>query len=603
MICLAALEFDFPLFWQLGLPLAALLSALTIRALRAGNHSRTRILTLTTLRILVLIGIVLLAARPVWEVVEKPPVSSRTVALLMDQSESMSLEEAGSTRFQQATTFVRDHLEPSIKENDLALRTLLFAEDVVTADSGKLGKVTADGKRTNLGGAIVHSLTAAEQPLAVIACTDGIVNETADDRRALSVLTKSRVPFIGVGFGRDHGAQMLSLRQVDAPTTVPPRTEFSVSAYLEAASFEDSPQFELVLLRNGAMVQKKSVQAGSGARTWLESFRVTEAEEGAHLYSVQLLAPKTQQLKAVSTTGATSVRIQAEKELRALFVQRALTWDYKFIGLALKGDPSIRVTGLTRTSKQSVFRQNVESAGELLHGFPTTLEELAPFRVIVASNLKPADLTPAQQELLVRFCAELGGGLLMIGGAGTFDQSWQGSRLEQMLPVVIAGGTGVQGLDRPFRLQPTEEALQHLVFQITGDTTVRQAWQKVPTFTQYARVDSAKAGAQIWALHSQDSGPKGRRILMASQRYGAGLVTIAGVQNFWRWRLAKDSEPQQFDRFWRQLFRLTEDGLARGNVGVASREASAHELSSGESRLVPDFGSRSGQTTCRFTQH
>ena len=27
------------------------------------------------------------------------------------------------------------------------------------------------------------------------------------------------------------------------------------------------------------------------------------------------------------------------------------------------------------------------------------------------------------------------------------------------------------------------------------------------------------------------------------------------MQNFWRWRLAKDSDPAQFDRFWRQLFR------------------------------------------------
>ncbi len=43
---------------------------------------------------------------------------------------------------------------------------------------------------------------------------------------------------------------------------------------------------------------------------------------------------------------------------------------------------------------------------------------------------------------------------------------------------------------------------------------------------------------------------------MASQRYGAGLSAVISIQNFWRWRLAKDSEPSQFDRFWRQLFRF-----------------------------------------------
>jgi len=39
----------------------------------------------------------------------------------------------------------------------------------------------------------------------------------------------------------------------------------------------------------------------------------------------------------------------------------------------------------------------------------------------------------AQQEVLARFCGELGGGVLLLGGAATFDGSWQNSRLEQLL--------------------------------------------------------------------------------------------------------------------------------------------------------------------------
>ncbi len=144
----------------------------------------------------------------------------------------------------------------------------------------------------------------------------------------------------------------------------------------------------------------------------------------------------------------------------------------------------------------------------------------------------------------------------MIGGPATFDHSWQGSRLEQLLPVVFAGGQGVVGLDRPFRMQLTDEALQNPVFQIAENRPPRDTWAELPAFTHYGRVDSAKPGAQIWAQHEQDEGPKGRRILMASQRYGAGTAAIICIQNFWRWRLAKESEPQQYDRFWKQLFRF-----------------------------------------------
>ena len=74
-------------------------------------------------------------------------------------------------------------------------------------------------------------------------------------------------------------------------------------------------------------------------------------------------------------------------------------------------------------------------------------------------------------------------------------------------------------------------------------------------------------------VHQTDEGPQGRRILMASQRYGAGLSAVVCIQNFWRWRLAKDSEPQQFDRFWRQLFRfLSEVGRQDVSIHLADQE-------------------------------
>src|SRR5205814_1147760 len=75
--------------------------------------------------------------------------------------------------------------------------------------------------------------------------------------------------------------------------------------------------------------------------------------------------------------------------------------------------------------------------------------------------------------------------------------------------------------------------------------------------------------------HQQDEGPKGRRILMASQRYGAGISAVITIQNFWRWRLAKESEPRQFDRFWRQLFRFLGES-ARQDVVIHLADQDLH---------------------------
>jgi hypothetical protein len=572
---IAALVFEFPAGWFLGLPIVAALSLAIWRQHKQGI-GKHRFLTLNGLRAAAALVLVFLAARPVW-IANEPPVSAaRSVVLLMDRSESMSIEDRSGTRYDAAVGFVRDRLLPALKSANLPVEAMLFDKVTEPADGPKLASTTPQGKRTNLGNAIAQALAISSQPpLAVIALTDGIANENADNARALSALVDANVPFIGVGFGSDRGVRTLSLREVDAPPTVPTRTSFSISAQLEMMNIDDLPAFDILLYRDGTVHQKKTVTPGTGSRTWLENFQVKEDKQGVHNYMVQLIPPDTANLKCVNLLANATVRVSDERELRVLYIQGALTWDYKFINMAMRNDQTIKLTGLTRTSKQSVFRQNVETAGELLNGFPSSLEELAPFRVVVLSNLRPADLTAGQQDVLARFCSELGGGVLMVGGPSTFDSSWQNSRLEQLLPVVFATDNGVQGLDRPFRIQLSDEALAHPVFQITDNRAARDAWSQLPTFTQYGRVDAPKPGAQVWALHATDDGPRGRRILMASQHYGAGLSAVICIQNFWRWRLAKDSEPQQFDRFWRQLFRFLGE-VGRQDVAIHLADQELH---------------------------
>ena len=132
---------------------------------------------------------------------------------------------------------------------------------------------------------------------------------------------------------------------------------------------------------------------------------------------------------------------------------------------------------------------------------------------------------------------------------------------------------GLTGVDQPFHLQLTDSALHNPIFQIADDDKNVAAWESLPAFTQYGRVDRAKPGAVVWAEHQNDVGPAGKRILMAAQNYGAGRTAVITVQNFWRWRLAKDSDPDQFDRFWRQFFRwLGESGKETVLIDFANQD-------------------------------
>ena len=366
----AAIIFEFPQGWLFAVPLGLLLAFGVWRQRRRGLPASQMVL-LGALRAIALLVLVSLAARPVWMSKEPPASATRSVMLLLDRSESMSLEERDANRYQQALGFLRERLLPALRTASLPVQAMLFDQGTEAADGGKLNSATPNGKRTNLGGAVAQALAnSAQPPLAVIALTDGIVNESTDNTHALTALVDGRVPFIGVGFGSDQGVRTLSLREVEAPAIVSTKTAFSIAAQLEMINADDMPAFDLVLFRDGQMHQKKSVTPGKGSRTWLESFPLTEEKQGVHNYAVQLLPPNLPGLKCVNMVANTAVRISDEKELRVLYIQGALTWDYKFINLALRNDQTIKMTGLTRTSKQSVFRQNVENAGELAERVP-----------------------------------------------------------------------------------------------------------------------------------------------------------------------------------------------------------------------------------------
>jgi uncharacterized membrane protein len=530
------------------------------RRLRQGGLRWREVAALLLLRGAALGIVLVLLARPV-SVQRMVRATAPYVSLLLDRSLSMSLVENGQTRYARAYDLVKNQLAPALNRENWKVRPLLFAESANECTPEEMASAPVNGARTNLAGALVRAATVeSDPPLAILALTDGAANDNRENNAAVTTLLDRRVPVFAIGMGSERGPPRLALDDVTAPSSAAVKQEFRVTARLSASGSVTMPAFHLVLLRDGQLLQTREVSGFSGARSWTETFPVSESAEGRHNYEVDLASPTLADLVIGREKGAAQVTISNEKDLRILYIQGALTWDYKFILRALASDPSVRMTGLSRTSNHSTYRQNVEKAGELVSGFPTTLDQLAPFRAVVISNLKARDLTQAQQDILTRFCGELGGGVLLIGGAETFDNSWQGTTLEKLLPVTIDTNPGLNNVDEPFHLRLTDEALRSPIFQIAdGADANAAAWNSLPTFTHYGRVERAKPGAVVWAEHDQDVGPAGKRILMASQSYGAGRTAVLCVQNFWRWRLARNADPLQFDRFWRQFFRYLSD--------------------------------------------
>ncbi len=558
---MSPLVFQNPLVGSLAGPAILLLGLFAWLSIKRGV-SYQRVAALTGLRAATIATLLLLMARPAWESWDRSTTSRTHVALLVDRSASMAVEDRGESRYREALSFLRDELVPAVHRSGLQIRAMLFADEVRGADGEQIAGAAVDGEETDLAGAVLQSITDTEDPpLAVIALTDGAVTRTEYNDRASIALVEDHVPFIGIGFGTETEIRTLALQQMAAPATAVPRESFRVAVQMRATGAGRLPPCELLLLRDGKLVNRKRLPAIEAPRTWQESFQTVEESEGVATYTAQLLPSTEDGIAFPATKKTVHVRIAEEGRLNVLFLQGGLTWDYKFMRLALKQDQTVKLSGLMRTARSSAFMQHVDNDIDLSEGFPTTMEKLAKFHAVVLSNIQPRDLSAEQQELLSDFCGRYGGGVLMIGGASTFNRSWKQSRLEAMLPVRLAASASAGRTSPPFRVRLTNAARQNPVFDIGDADDNHRAWAEVPTFSHFAAVDSVKPGAVLWLVRGGHGGGQTRDVLMAVQRYGTGQSAIICVQNFWRWRLAKDTDVEHYDRFWRQLLRY----LGRGD--------------------------------------
>ncbi|MDA7915363.1 hypothetical protein N9B98_03765 [bacterium] len=523
--------------------------------LRRRGVPRNRMAIILTLRLIFFFTLALLISRPVWTSPDPEEDTRKHIALLLDCSESMSVLEGDTSRYQQAVDFARETLLPMVDQSELQVQPFLFADSTQAVDGATLASANATGQATNLGQAIVQSIVTADTPpLAVIALTDGILTKTQDHNRAISVAVNRQVPLISVGFGSESGGRVMGIHDIKSPSIVEPGQKFKVTANVQATG-EKLPSFDVLLLRDGQLVDRRRVESFDGPRTWNETFETVAAQDGVHTYEIKLMPPADDSVVISNSQMTNTVKSVSSKEIRVLYVQGGLTWDYKFVHIAMSKDPTIRLTGLSRTANASRFFESIQSDVDMINGFPNTLEKLSEFRVVVLSNLRPGDLTSNQQELLAKYCGQLGGGVLMIGGQQTFNASWRDSRLEDLLPVEFAVLSN-NGGGPNFSVDVTPNALKHPIFQISDYVSTEEAWQNLPLFTNRAIVEDVKPGAEVWL---ESKGVTGNPVLMASQRYGNGLSSVICMQNFWRWRLSRTGEPRHFDRFWRQLFRYLAD--------------------------------------------
>ena len=601
------------LAWHWSFPggLAGLLATLALAVAIVGlAYSRTlRLLspgwrwTLAGLRSVVLLGLIFCLASP-------QQVRTRTtrhhtqkpVAVLVDTSGSMVRPDArGVTRLAIAQ-------QALVRLGDPSMKLYRFGEKLEPVSTPAELAARPDPERETHLLESLERLLALQPPGgwgAVIALTDGNDSTPAAVEPTGRLFRASRTPLILAATQTDlPQAGFIRVAEAALPPGTIVHTQYPLDVLVQSAG-DASRRVTLRILQNGRAVAEAPLTITPGPHTQKTTFHFSQDTPGLQDYDVQLLDEGGG--TPIDTFHA-STRIGNRPDTDVLYFAGALNVEYRFLRAAFTANPAIKIEAAVHISASALRHQLLFGDQTRAHfesgSFPRTVEELAPYKVVVLADVLPAQLDAAQTEALLDYVKQ-GGGVIFLVANTVVASDFSNSELEQLLPVVFEPQP-VDGSSSPSAAEQSAVALRQQLDALgdsSGDdddavshktvSTLRQMIftpdglaalgrlgptpnEQAPKFREYAAVQRAKPGAIVAAEHPSDGNAWGKRPLLAMQHFGRGRSAVLATDSVWRWQLSLPSTSRAYQKLWQQmlLWVANQDGDAP-RIDLAAPSAKA----------------------------
>lgn len=527
-------------------------------------------------------------------------VSQSRVAVLVDTSASMTLDDGGpapdaATRADRGRELLQSggllaavaaRHEVSVWRFDAdAQRLVTLPVDALASGSGAAADgggewregLTPRGFETRLGEAL-QRVVDQEPPgvlAGVIVLTDGGNNAGIDPTAAAAGLAAAGVAVHPLGIGSDQLPANVRVADVVVPSRVFPGDRFAVTAHLQAAGL--AGQTARVELFEGPAADATD---GGPPRRSIDATDIVLGGDGelvAVRFDVPGLAAPGRRTAVVRVTAPVADRTPAddaqevdfevvERVTQVLLLASGPSREYQFMRNVLQRDKSFAVDVLLGTAAPGIS----QDARQILAAFPATDEALGGYDAIVAFDYDWRLLDPPAVARLERWVSRESGGLLVFAG-GLFTDAWPAAAhtapILGLYPVEVRRGPrfggGASGAAEPARLAFTRDGLDAEFLWLAGSRVASQTvWAEFPGVYACHDGGDVKPGATVFARAGEALSGAERPVYFAGQFYGAGSVLYVGSGELWRLRAIDDAA---YDRLAAQLVRHVSQGrLLRG---------------------------------------
>jgi uncharacterized membrane protein len=536
------------------------------RAVRDWQFTRAIPLALLSIRTALIAIVAVCLFRPV--LVVKAAVSQQNfLAVLIDDSRSMQIADSdeGQTRGEYAKQQFGDRTAGMVKllSDTFVIRTFRFSSSA--ARLGTANELTFNGVETKLGAA----LDGARQELAglplagIVLVSDGADTTDAALADAVLSLKAAALPVFTVGVGQDRLTRDIQVDRVSTPRQALKGTSLLIDTVVRQTGYAGET-VTLDVEDAGRIVGTQQLKLPVDGEPTSVRVRVMAADAGARVLRFRI-SPQRDEVIAQNNVRESLIDIVDRPE-RILYFEGQPRFEMKFIRQAIKEDKNLQLVTLLRTAESKYLRLGVDDPEHLAGGFPRTREDLFGYRGLVLGSIEASAFSGDQLRMIAEFVEKRGGGLLVLGGSGSFSEGgYAGTPVADVLPVVlerVVRAVNGPSVAIPLVIRPTRAGEGHAVTQVAANEAASSArWPELPALTTVNPLRAVKPGATVLL-----SGADGRRrdhVVLASQRYGRGKAIAQAVQDSWLWQMhAKMSlADQTHENYWRQMLRWLVDGV------------------------------------------
>ncbi|HET9446968.1 MAG TPA: hypothetical protein VFO35_11945, partial [Steroidobacteraceae bacterium] len=370
--------------------------------------------------------------RPVLNV-ERVRDRENVLAVAIDGSASMAYGEAQRSRLQEVAAALQNGTLAKL-EDTFEVRLFSFAQITTPLDS--LEAIPAPGPQTRIGDSLVQVLQSAGSiPLAgVVLFSDGAENGGSLSEERLTEIASYGVPIHTVGVGPEQVTGDLELERLDVATSAPVGSTVTAQVGIR---HEGATATRLRVYDREALVAARDIQLSRDNNVTSLAIDLPAGEPGAH--ELRFVLDQLEGERNVINNSRTRVVDVPTTRRSILYIEGEPRWEYKFVRRAAERDRALRVASVVRTTPNKYYRQGVDSAAELVEGFPVSAAELFAYDAVVIGSYEAASLRPEQHRLLKEFVDQRGGSVLMLAGRhGLAAGGWQNAALAQTLPAQLA---------------------------------------------------------------------------------------------------------------------------------------------------------------------